>query len=134
MTLESTRAELLRIISRIPAPDQTSRDHLDTAVSWIRSGAPLWRTEASATPPVHLVSYFLPRDPHIGRFLLVHHRKAGLLLPAGGHVEPFEDPWQTVDREAGEELRLTPCSGPQEPVFLTVTQTHGPGVHTDVSL
>jgi 8-oxo-dGTP pyrophosphatase MutT (NUDIX family) len=134
VTHQTTRAELLRTVSRISAPDLISRDHLDTAMSWIRSGAPLWRTEKPATPPVHLVSYFLPADAHTGRFLLVHHRKAGLLLPAGGHVEPFENPWQTVVREASEELRLTPDSGPQEPIFITVTQTRGPGVHTDVSL
>jgi 8-oxo-dGTP pyrophosphatase MutT (NUDIX family) len=65
--------------------------------------------------------------------LLVAHRKAGLWLPPGGHVEPGEDPWHTAVREAEEELSLTPGSA-APPAFLTVTRTVGPGSHTDVSL
>jgi len=62
------------------------------ALAWIDSGAPLWRTEAPATPDPHLVTYFLPFDAARDRLLLVDHRKAGLWLPPGGHVEPGEDP------------------------------------------
>ncbi|MFE5112552.1 hypothetical protein [Streptomyces sp. NPDC056663] len=42
--------------------------------------------------------------------LLVAHRKAGLWLPAGGHVEPGEDPWRTWPWPAwrcGREPRWT---------------------------
>jgi 8-oxo-dGTP pyrophosphatase MutT (NUDIX family) len=72
-----------------------------------------------------------------GRLLLVAHRKAGLWLPPGGHVEPGEDLWTTVRREGVEELgcpaKACGLTGPH-PLFLTVTRTRDAGRHTDVSL
>lgn len=66
------------------------------------------------------------------------HRKAGLWLPAGGHVEPGEHPAVAVHREAREELGIeaefSPVTG-DRPAFVTVTETTpSPGRHTDVSL
>ncbi len=86
---------------------------------------------------MHLVSYFVVLDETRKELLLVAHRKAGLWLPSGGHVEPQEDPWETVVRECREELCIAavPATvGAKAPFFLTVTQTRGPGRHTDVSL
>ncbi|MFK3980812.1 NUDIX hydrolase [Micromonospora sp. NPDC050397] len=37
------------------------------------------------------------------RVLLVHHRKSGLWLYPGGHVDPNEDPAEAAVREAREE-------------------------------
>lgn len=42
-----------------------------------------------------------------GRTLLHRHRKLGMWLPPGGHVEPNEDPVQAALREAREETGLT---------------------------
>ncbi|MFE4718607.1 hypothetical protein ACFRLW_19610 [Streptomyces sp. NPDC056728] len=42
---------------------------------------------------MHLLSYFVVPDNSCGQLLLVAHLKAGLWLPAGGHVESGEDPW-----------------------------------------
>lgn len=86
---------------------------------------------------MHLVSYFVVLDETRRELLLVAHRKAGLWLPTGGHVEPMEDPWDTVTRECREELCIeaapSAVSGVQ-PFFLTISQTRGHGQHTDVSL
>jgi 8-oxo-dGTP pyrophosphatase MutT (NUDIX family) len=49
------------------------------------------------------VSALILRDQHV---LLIDHRKAQLMLPPGGHVEPDEDPVQTVHREVYEEVGL----------------------------
>jgi 8-oxo-dGTP diphosphatase len=38
--------------------------------------------------------------------LLVKHRKLGLWLYPGGHIDPDEDPAQTVMREIGEEAGI----------------------------
>jgi 8-oxo-dGTP pyrophosphatase MutT (NUDIX family) len=61
--------------------------------------------------------------------LLGDHVKSGLWLPSGGHVEHGEDPRDTVDREAFEELgiraRFHDRLGAGRPFFLTVTPTLG---------
>lgn len=132
-SVELARHRLLATFEHVVCLDDIADQHRRTAEEWVRSGAPLWRTAKPATPPMHLVSYFQMHDRKTGRFLLVEHLKAGLLLPTGGHVEPGEDPWATVVRECSEELRYVPDEQ-LTPSFLTVTMTTGTGRHTDVSL
>jgi 8-oxo-dGTP pyrophosphatase MutT (NUDIX family) len=43
---------------------------------------------------------------HDGRIALHWHRKIGAWLPAGGHLEPGEDPVQATLREVREEFAL----------------------------
>jgi len=43
---------------------------------------------------------------HEGKVLLVHHRKLGLWLPPGGHIEKDEVPDDAIVREFKEELNL----------------------------
>lgn len=106
--------------------------------SWAASGAPLCRTGKPDQPSTHLVSYFVVLDEAAGNLLLVDHRKAGLLLPPGGHCEVGDGtPWRTVEREQPEEFRVPATASRQlgtQPFFTTVTQTQGPATHTDVSL
>lgn len=127
------RSELRRVVSAIVPVDAREEADVADTLAWINSGAPLWRTAKPATPPKHLVSYFLLVDgEHV---LLVDHINAELWLPAGGHVEPGEHPWATVRREAREELGIECGPEPGQPLFLTVTQTVGRTAgHTDVSL
>ena len=134
---EELRARLLDLVGAIEPWDSLERTHLTTTAQWITSGAPLHRVRKPDIPPMHLVSYFVVLDASNGRLLLVAHRKAGLWLPPGGHVEPGEDPWSAVVRECQEELGIPATPAPltgERPFFLTVTETRGPGVHTDVSL
>jgi 8-oxo-dGTP pyrophosphatase MutT (NUDIX family) len=133
----TSRGRLSDLLQRIRPWDDLEQSHISTAQAWIASGAPLYRTVKPATPPMHLVSYFVVLDEGRGQVMLVEHRKAGLLLPTGGHVEPGESPWETVQRECQEELDITAVPSTvigEQPLFLTVTDTRGPGQHTDVSL
>lgn len=131
------RARLAESLEGIAPWDEQERAHLATAAEWIASGAPLYRTRKPDVPPMHLVSYFVALDEARAELLLVAHRGAGLWLPSGGHVEPMEDPWDTVLRECEEELHTeavpSAVSG-KSPFFLTVTRTRGHGPHIDVSL
>ncbi|WP_406486921.1 NUDIX hydrolase [Streptomyces phaeochromogenes] len=131
------RARLTSLLEGVRPWDEQERAHLAEAVEWVAGGAPLYRVRKPDVPPVHLVSYFVVLDEKQGELLLVAHRKAGLWLPSGGHVEPMEDPWDTVVRECREELcieAMPSAVAGGEPFFLTITQTRGQGRHTDVSL
>jgi 8-oxo-dGTP diphosphatase len=127
--------ELVAEVSPIDA--QEAADQADIA-GWIESGLPLFRTAAPATPPKHLVSYFVPLDAPARSVLLGDHVKSGLWLPPGGHVEEGEDPRDTVEREALEELGIPasfhPRVGAREPFFLTANPTLGEQSHIDVSM
>ncbi|MFE0388381.1 NUDIX domain-containing protein [Streptomyces bungoensis] len=134
---EQSRTHLLDLIGAIAPWDDLERTHLEEAAQWIAGGAPLHRVRAPDVPATHLVGYFVVLDHPRGELLLVAHRKAGLWLPTGGHVDPGEEPWAAVARECREELGIEAVASPitgERPVFLTVTRTRGQGAHTDVSL
>lgn len=134
---DQPRARLLELVGAIEPWDDLERTHLKSATQWLASGAPIYRVDKTDTPAMHLVSYFVVLDEMRGKLLLVAHRKAGLWLPTGGHVEAGEDPWATVVRECREELSIEAVASPitgEHPLFLTVTRARGQGAHTDVSL
>src|SRR5688572_26781160 len=113
--------------------DRLERAHCEDALAWIDSGVELCRLEKPATPPKHLVSYFVLVDHDY--VLLVDHKNAQLWLPSGGHVEPGEHPRATVARELREELGLELADASGAPLMLTSTETVGTTAgHTDVSL
>jgi 8-oxo-dGTP diphosphatase len=131
-------AEIRKLVAQVTPADAVEHEHRHQALAWLDSTPDIFRRIKPRTPSPHLVSYFLLIDHDDGGVLLVDHRKAGLWLPTGGHVEPGEHPADTVRREAREELgieaRFSPVTG-EAPLFVTVTETTGgPGQHTDVSL
>jgi 8-oxo-dGTP diphosphatase len=117
--------------------DRLESHHREDVLSWIESGADLFRITRPDVPRKHLVSYFVLIDPVQKSMLLVDHIKAQLWLPTGGHVELNENPKKTVEREVIEELRIKAVflNNNDTPFFVTVTETGGltPG-HVDVSL
>ena len=131
-----------------PADDREWADQ-DDCLSWLASTSDIYRRQKPATPPKHLVSYAVLLDQWRGSIFLVDHRLAGLWLPAGGHVEPCEDPLACARREVFQELGIDAdfCIAGEVPAFLSVTRTTdvaGPQAsaedstahqqHTDVSL
>jgi 8-oxo-dGTP diphosphatase len=138
VSVDDVRAAIGGLVSRLrPVDAQEAADQAAIA-AWIESGQPLFRTIAPATPPQHLVAYFVPLDAAGRSVLLGDHVKSGLWLPPGGHVEEGEDPRRAVERETMEELGIPasfhPRVGAREPFFLTATPTLGERSHVDVSL
>src|ERR1700760_4917923 len=133
MPPSSVRTLIAELVTAVRPFDEHEAADRAGVLGWIGSGLPLFRTSPPDLPPQHLVVYFVPRDTGTRSVLLGDHRKSGLWLPPGGHVEDGEDPRAAVTREAAEELGLT-VRAPARPLFLTVTPTRGPGRHTDVSL
>lgn len=129
------RSQVAQVIEQIDPLDQEEIRHKQYVTEWIHSGADLFRIQKPATPKTHLVSYFIPIDEDQGKILLVHHKKANLWLPPGGHVDNNEHPKQTVIREMEEELFTEAIFHQEQPIFLTVTETvNDPNPHTDISL
>ncbi len=124
-------------VKAIQPIDALEATHRSRALAWLASGVDVCRGTVADRPDPHLVAYFVLVDA-VGRVLLVDHRKAGLWLPPGGHVERGEEPDVTVRRELEEELgvRTELFEGlPSNPLFLTWTRTVGPqAIHDDVSL
>lgn len=132
--MTSIRHEIHCTINSLSPFDEMEQEHISFTKNWIESGAEIFRTAKPATPDPHLVAYFLLIDSSANQVLLVDHKKAGLWLPAGGHVEPNEHPRETVKREILEELGIEADFMMVDPVFLTVTKTVGQiARHTDVS-
>lgn len=129
------RNELLTLIRGIAPHDERETADAQDALDWISSDAPLYRIQKPDIPPKHLVSYFAIIDPKSKKILLQDHLLAKLWLPAGGHIEPGEDPAEAALRECEEELGFAAnFLGERKPHFITVTVTNGQGEHTDVSL
>lgn len=129
------RDDIADLVKDIHPFDQREAADQADILDWVASGQQLFRTAPPATPPKHLVVYFIPVDRAERCLLLGDHRKSGLWLPPGGHVEDGEDPRQAVIREAHEELQITiDLEEDDNPLFLTVTPTTGPNSHLDVSM
>jgi hypothetical protein len=129
---DELRAVISGLVARVRPLDKREAADQAGILAWIGSGEPVFRTAPPATPPRHLVSYFALIDDARGLVLLGDHVKSGLWLPSGGHVEDGEDPRDTVEWEAVEELgiraqfhaRSPPPSAPREPCPRALALQH----------
>jgi 8-oxo-dGTP pyrophosphatase MutT (NUDIX family) len=55
-------------------------------------------------PQSHFCVYFLPYNRDGNKVFLVHHKKSGLWLSPGGHIDKDESLLQALNREISEEL------------------------------
>ncbi len=137
MNMNKSRTNIRTIVEHIEPLDALERATIAKVLAWIDGGAELFRRVKPDVPNQHLVSYFVLVDGKRSQVLLVNHRKAGLWLPTGGHVELDEDPHETVKREFAEELGLRAASEASIgslPLMITTNVTNGDGRHTDVCL
>ncbi len=88
-------------------------------------------------PITHFSLYFLPYNPHTNKVFIVHHKKSGLWLSPGGHIDKGETLFQTLERELLEELGFS-YKTPRElkPFFLSIVPInnvkHSCRVHYDI--
>ncbi len=135
--MKHARIVITQAVQSIVPIDTTEALHQEEVLAWTSGVAPLFRISKPDNPSKHLVSYFVLYDEDANSIMLIDHVKAGLWLPPGGHVDPNENPHDTVIREAQEELKISADFTTRfgnNPLFVTVTVTRGSGTHTDVSL
>lgn len=136
--MQPSVARVHEIVSALePWDDQEAGQKADI-LDWLACEDDVFRRVKPATPPRHLVSYVVLVDTARRSLLLVEHRDAGLHLPAGGHVEPDEDPADTALREVREELGIEASFLPgigARPLMVSQARTIGLSAgHTDVDL
>ena len=75
----------------------------------------------------HYCCYFLPYNPQTKEVFIVHHKKSGLWLAPGGHIDKGEELMQTLNREISEELGVKDrIKNKIKPFLLTITPINNP--------
>lgn len=85
------------------------------------------RLTREENPETHVSAYFLPINRDTQQVFLVHHKKSGLWISPGGHLELGETPEQAVNREIQEELGVPSFfTEPPSPFFLSIVDIDRP--------
>jgi 8-oxo-dGTP pyrophosphatase MutT (NUDIX family) len=78
-------------------------------------------------PVSHFCAYFAAYDPKAKEIFIGHHKKSGLWLVNGGHIDKDETLQETLKREIDEEWGLDYGSlDVGEPQLLTITDIYNP--------
>jgi len=78
-------------------------------------------------PTSHFCVYFLPINKESKKIFIVHHKKSGLWLSPGGHIDKDENLLQILNREIFEELGVKDkIKSDIRPFFLTITLINNP--------
>lgn len=78
-------------------------------------------------PTSHFCCYFLPYNPVTKQVFIVHHKKSGLWIAPGGHIDNGENLMQTLNREIEEELGVkNEIKNKIRPFLLTITPINNP--------
>lgn len=78
-------------------------------------------------PITHFCVYFAAYDPENRQVFIGHHKKSGLWLFNGGHIDEGELPLEALEREVGEEWgKNVQLDGGYTPSLLTITEIDNP--------
>ncbi len=78
-------------------------------------------------PVSHFCAYFSAYDPRAKEIFIGHHKKSGLWLVNGGHIDEGETLQETLKREIDEEWGLDDKGlDVNEPQLLTITDIYNP--------
>ncbi len=74
-------------------------------------------------PTSHFCAYFLPFDPGAKKVFIVYHKKSGLWISPGGHIDEGETLLEALNREIDEELGVKDLfKEAPTPFLLTITR------------
>jgi ADP-ribose pyrophosphatase YjhB (NUDIX family) len=83
--------------------------------------------------PVHVTGSAIVRDDD-DRVLLHRHKRLGIWLQPGGHLEPGEMPWDGAVRETHEETGVVGTHADEVPTLVHVDVHEGPRGHVHLDL
>lgn len=83
--------------------------------------------------PTHVTGSAIVRDG-AGRVLLHRHKRLGIWLQPGGHLEPGEGPWDAAVRETREETGVVASHPAGAPLLVHVDVHEGPRGHVHLDL
>jgi 8-oxo-dGTP pyrophosphatase MutT (NUDIX family) len=83
--------------------------------------------------PTHVTGSAIVRDGG-GRVLLHRHKRLGIWLQPGGHLDAGEHPWDAAVRETREETGLTAYHPDAAPTLIHVDVHEGPRGHVHLDL
>jgi 8-oxo-dGTP pyrophosphatase MutT (NUDIX family) len=86
-----------------------------------------------AADPTHVTGSAIVVD-QAGRLLLHRHKRLGIWLQPGGHLEPGEHPAAAAVRETREETGIAACHPDAGPRLLHVDVHEGPRGHVHLDL
>lgn len=93
----------------------------------LKEGAPT-RDE---NPRSHFCVYFAAYDPENQQVFIGHHKKSGLWLFNGGHIDEGEIPTEALSREIKEEWgESVKLQKNYKPMLLTITKINNPTKQT----
>lgn len=116
--------------SRRPVDERES----SSVVAFLEALDHLDRPFSEEADPTHVTGSAIVVGP---RGVVLHrHKRLGLWLQPGGHLEPGETPWEAARREAAEEtgLEVQHAAGPDHPQLVHVDVHPGGRGHTHLDL
>jgi 8-oxo-dGTP pyrophosphatase MutT (NUDIX family) len=127
VTRDGVRALLL---AREPADEKERRDRTAMLGFLDELPEPFSRDQ----PRAHFTASALVVDPSRTRTALVHHRKLGIWVQPGGHLDPDDASYEAAAlREVREETGLAGAAEEPRPLHLDVhTIPEPPHLHLDV--
>ncbi len=112
MTLDR---QLTKLVSR----KLCTADQAVTILQRIKEGA----LTMDENPETHFCVYFAAIDPNVKEVFVGHHKRSGLWLVNGGHIDKGETLEQTLQREIDEEWGLTlKPKAISKPFLISITQ------------
>ena len=123
--LETVTAE---VAARVPLDGREARSRHRMLVALARLARPFDRD----ADPTHVTGSAVVVGPD--GVLLHRHKRLGMWLQPGGHIEPGETPWDAARREAEEETGLSFAPWPAAPPLAHLDVHAGGRGHTHLDL